>query len=163
MNLKGDTVIVNPFVPNAPFLYPLKTSENLSENLQGEEKGCVGNKWVNSLTWWCSLVISSNAFSNFNLLDINTFEGIFFAETSITSLKLASTVSWWSTDLEPSAVCKPFSCRNINPLGYTVFIIARCFMSKSLSRKIMITELTRILREPRTRQKNHAITISKAW
>ena len=32
----------NPFVPNAPFLYPLKTSENL----QGFEKGCIGNEWV---------------------------------------------------------------------------------------------------------------------
>ena len=31
----------NPFIPNAPFLYPLKTSENLTV-----EKGCLGNKWV---------------------------------------------------------------------------------------------------------------------
>ena len=35
--------LVNPFVPNAPFLYPLKTSENR----KGVEKGCIGNKWVN--------------------------------------------------------------------------------------------------------------------
>ena len=34
--------LFNPFVPNAPFLYPLKTSENLC--FQGVEKGCVGNK-----------------------------------------------------------------------------------------------------------------------
>ena len=26
--LTRDTVRINPFVPNAPFLYPLKTSEN---------------------------------------------------------------------------------------------------------------------------------------
>ena len=26
-----ETVLLNPFVPNAPFLYPLKTSENLTE------------------------------------------------------------------------------------------------------------------------------------
>ena len=30
---------VNPFVPNAPFLYPLKVSE-------GEEKGCIVNEWI---------------------------------------------------------------------------------------------------------------------
>ena len=29
---------LNPFVPNAPFLYPLKTC------FQGVEKGCIGNK-----------------------------------------------------------------------------------------------------------------------
>ena len=29
---------LNPFVPNAPFLYPLKTTENLN-----------GNEWVNRL------------------------------------------------------------------------------------------------------------------
>ena len=39
----------NPFVPNAPFLYPLKT---LSEKLtifwcfRRIEKGCIGNEWV---------------------------------------------------------------------------------------------------------------------
>ena len=40
---------INPFVPNAPFLYPLKTSENCNVFwcFQGIEKGCVGNKWVN--------------------------------------------------------------------------------------------------------------------
>ena len=38
----------NPFVPNAPFLYPLKTSENLTvfSCFQGIEKGCIGNDWV---------------------------------------------------------------------------------------------------------------------
>ena len=30
----------NPFVPNAPFLYPLKTC------FQVVERGCIGNKWV---------------------------------------------------------------------------------------------------------------------
>ena len=33
---------INPFVPNALFLYPLKTS------FQRVEKGCIGNKWVNA-------------------------------------------------------------------------------------------------------------------
>ena len=41
----------NPFVPNAPFLYPLKTSENRKVFLcfQGVEKGCIGNKWVDEV------------------------------------------------------------------------------------------------------------------
>ena len=44
-------VCINPFVPNAPFLYTLKTSENLMVfwYFQGVEKGCMENKWVK--TW----------------------------------------------------------------------------------------------------------------
>ena len=40
---------INPFLPNAHFLYPLKTSENLMVFwcFQGVEKGCIGNEWVN--------------------------------------------------------------------------------------------------------------------
>ena len=40
---------VNPLVPNAPFLYPLKTSENRNvfRCFQKVEKECMGNKWVN--------------------------------------------------------------------------------------------------------------------
>ena len=40
----------NPFVPNALFLYPLKTSENhkVFWCFQGVEKGCIGNKWANT-------------------------------------------------------------------------------------------------------------------
>ena len=38
---------INPFVPNAPFLYILKTSENrFFWCFQGVEKGCIGNEWV---------------------------------------------------------------------------------------------------------------------
>ena len=39
---------VNLFVPNAPFLYPLKTSKNFTVFwcFQGLEKGCIGNEWV---------------------------------------------------------------------------------------------------------------------
>ena len=42
-------VFPNPFVPNAPFLYPLKTSGNptVSWCFQRVEKECVGNKWLN--------------------------------------------------------------------------------------------------------------------
>ena len=42
-------LMLNPFVPNAPFLYPLKTLEILKVFcFQGIEKGCIGNKSVNS-------------------------------------------------------------------------------------------------------------------
>ena len=39
----------NSFVPNALFLYTLKTSENLTvfECFQGIKKGCIRNEWVN--------------------------------------------------------------------------------------------------------------------
>ena len=38
----------NPFLPNAPFLYPLKTRENrkIFWCFPGVEKGCIRNKWV---------------------------------------------------------------------------------------------------------------------
>ena len=40
--------LINPFVPKAPFLYPLKTSENRKVLwcFKGAEKGCLGNEWV---------------------------------------------------------------------------------------------------------------------
>ena len=43
--------IINPFVPNAPFLYPLKTSEKFRVFLcfQEVENGCIGNKRVKML------------------------------------------------------------------------------------------------------------------
>ena len=41
----------NPFIPNAPFLYPLKTLENILVYwcFQAAERGCMGNKWVKCL------------------------------------------------------------------------------------------------------------------
>ena len=40
--------MIKPFVPNAPFLYPLKTSENrqIFRCFQRVEKGCIENKWI---------------------------------------------------------------------------------------------------------------------
>ena len=40
---------INSIVPNAPFLYPLNTSENCKVFwcFQRVEKGCIGNEWVN--------------------------------------------------------------------------------------------------------------------
>ena len=45
----ADLFTFNLFVCNAPFLYPLKISENLKVFwcFQGVEKWCIGNKWVN--------------------------------------------------------------------------------------------------------------------
>ena len=40
---------INPYVPNAPFLYPLKTeNRKVFWCFQGVEKECIGNKWVKS-------------------------------------------------------------------------------------------------------------------
>ena len=46
---KAFIILVNPVVPNAPFLYPLKTSENLTVfwRFQRVEKGWIGKEWVN--------------------------------------------------------------------------------------------------------------------
>ena len=54
-------IIFNLFVPNASFLYPLKTSENLKVFwcFQGVEKGCIRNKWVN---FWENKCIVSETF-----------------------------------------------------------------------------------------------------
>ena len=45
-----DSFQIKPFVPNAPFFYPLKTSQNRKVFwcFQGVEKECIGNKWVKS-------------------------------------------------------------------------------------------------------------------
>ena len=45
---------VNPFVPNAPFLYPLKISENLTVFwcFQRVEIGCIGNEWIKQYWGW---------------------------------------------------------------------------------------------------------------
>ena len=42
----------NPFVPNAPFLYPLKTSENYTM----VERGCTGNECVKQTSYISYLV-----------------------------------------------------------------------------------------------------------
>ena len=46
--------LFNPFVPSAPFLYPLKTSENFMVFgcFQGVEKRCIWNKWVKEIVYW---------------------------------------------------------------------------------------------------------------
>ena len=66
----------NPFVPNAPFLYPLKTSENRKVFLcfQGVEKGCIGNKWVNKIIFGYkrpSLLRKTSDSANVNVLGVS--------------------------------------------------------------------------------------------
>ena len=54
---------VNQLAPNAPFLYPLKTSENLTVFcFQGVQKGCIGNEWVNKAKKRLSLKAVPSAF-----------------------------------------------------------------------------------------------------
>ena len=45
--------VLNPFVPNAPFLYSLKTSEKRKVFwcFEKVEKGCIGSKWVKVIFW----------------------------------------------------------------------------------------------------------------
>ena len=54
-HMKHMTLLFNRFVPNAPFLYPLKTSENhkVLWCFQEVGKAYIGNKWVNySMSRW---------------------------------------------------------------------------------------------------------------
>ena len=46
LDIERELIHINSFVPNVPFLYPLKTSENFSLCFQGIGKGCIGNKRV---------------------------------------------------------------------------------------------------------------------
>ena len=57
----------NPFVRNAPFLYPLKISENRKVFwcLQRIEKGCLCNKWVKRMSHAIGLLSFSICFSYF--------------------------------------------------------------------------------------------------
>ena len=47
------SITINAFVPNAPSLNPLRTSESLTVFwcFRGVEKGCIGNKWVNTILY----------------------------------------------------------------------------------------------------------------
>ena len=47
--LRNENVLLNLFLPNAPFLYPLKTAENFTVFwcFEGLEKRCIGRELVN--------------------------------------------------------------------------------------------------------------------
>ena len=50
MGLIKKNVLLNPFAPNAYFLFPLKTSENRKAFcFHGVEKGCIENIWVKDI------------------------------------------------------------------------------------------------------------------
>ena len=63
-------VFPNPFVPNAPFLYPLKTSGNRKVFwcFQGIEKGCIRKKWVKFHLLHYSFSKSSENIHEFHLI-----------------------------------------------------------------------------------------------
>ena len=44
--------LFNPFIPSAPFLYPLKTENITIFCFQEMEKGCIGNEWVKIFTFF---------------------------------------------------------------------------------------------------------------
>ena len=50
LGIMSFSMILKPFVSNVPFLYPLKTSRNLTVFwcFQGVQKACIGNKRVNA-------------------------------------------------------------------------------------------------------------------
>ena len=92
----------NPFVPNAPFLYPLKTSENL----QGFEKGCIGNEWV-------KIVFNVDCV---NVMEINV---IFFDLTTVgipirTTLDNSTTVQYAGLIVQLTAKARS-TVRDIDP------------------------------------------------
>ena len=62
--------ILIPFVPNAAFLYHLKTSENrkVFRYFQGVQKGWIGNKWVK-----CNSEYSHNVTMLLDFLDLTFF------------------------------------------------------------------------------------------
>ena len=70
----------NPFIPNAPFLYPFKTWENHKVFwwFQGVVKGGIGNEWV--ITWYhkneitslhCHGITEKEYFMKWQVLDRN--------------------------------------------------------------------------------------------
>ena len=70
--LANSEKLFNPFFPNAPFLYLLKASKNLTvlRYFQRVEEGCIGNEWVNSMSWFITLVKweSTISFNYFNII-----------------------------------------------------------------------------------------------
>ena len=69
----------NPFIPNVPFFYPLKTSENRKVFwcFQGIQKGCIGNECV-----WVKLV-SKHVFVDLILQSWPRIHGYYSENVSI--------------------------------------------------------------------------------
>ena len=72
---------INQFDPNAPFLYPLKTSENVAvfRCFQRVEEGCIGNKWVKQTSniHIKSRTLDTYIFGTFNSRRVKTWRRIY--------------------------------------------------------------------------------------
>ena len=55
--LQYENISLNPFIPNVPFLYPLKTL--VFWCFQGVEKGYIENEWDKSMTYYTNVSIVS--------------------------------------------------------------------------------------------------------
>ena len=81
--------LVNPFVPNAPFLYPLKTSENrkVKKGCIGSremvKKGCIEKEWVNSNISIQDCLLNETFFHSFSKKRTSIFKLPFFKFQSI--------------------------------------------------------------------------------
>ena len=66
---------INSFVPNAPVLYPLKTSENrkVFSCFRGVEKGCIGNKLVEIVLIASTILFWKEAFQHWRGLKYQHF------------------------------------------------------------------------------------------
>ena len=93
-----DLTRLNSFVPNAPFLYPLKTSEKwkVFYCFQGVEKWCIGKKWVNFhvLKFEKKNFIYKNTFLKFYICLNNNFLFLFNFE-QLPSVKICWKIVFW--------------------------------------------------------------------
>ena len=74
----------NPFVASAPFLYPLKISENLPVFwcFQGLEKRCIGNKWFDLFKVFRCITLTNIVYRCMTLIDL-----LFCGKQSLSRLK----------------------------------------------------------------------------
>ena len=89
---------VNSFVLNAPFLYPLKTSENLQVFwcFQGLEKACIGNEWVNNT------IIDAQIFVLYVAFRTETIHLFYFAKHMTGSYMKHNIISWRNSNVSLS-------------------------------------------------------------
>ena len=96
----------NPFVPKAPFFYPLRTSENLTVFwcFYGIEKMCIGNEWVE-----VSCCYNPCIFCHLSLKKALVFVIIIIASCSLCNFSLHQKTSILSTFIchfEVERTCK---------------------------------------------------------
>ena len=128
---------VNPFTPNAPFLYPLKTTENLMVFwcFQGVEKRCIGKESVNNdLLTLDHHVIKAGMCLSTDRLTWTEFYSILLLENSkeLFSAKYFKKL-FSSNNLEWSAIY-------ILPLLGTVDIYLRSFQYKIVNNTLSLNE-----------------------